>query len=212
MKNLAQRTWEDDFEFIYENNKPYIKTLFNLNKISDLSIRKFNESWFRMEDQINIRINYSFKDTPRTLWVNRISDYLDSSFLFLINTQLNLEDYRFEASWKEEAIYFIDHKEKEILESQNIEFERLDSINNIPSIILNILMNSKNNLEENFTYDLLDKLNTIIIPFSISNSENEKNIIQLQTVLQSKLFPVINWEEVGRRNIRTDNIYAFIKI
>ncbi len=212
MKSLNDRIWCGDFEIVTESERPYFKFLKNSSSIADdvVLIKSINESWFRDHDEgINIRITYESQHQTHIIWTKRHGDLLNIEVLYLLNKQLNLVEYKFESSHREQSVYFINATEKIILENQGVIFDQTGSLLHLDFVFYNVIRNLETE-ENDFTYELIAELACNIEEYYNSNWQ-KKEFKLFQEAIKSKLLDKINWQRVTERQIDIDKLYDFAK-
>ena len=182
----------------------------NISSIADniILMDSIKESWFRADDEeINIRITYESLHQTHIIWTKRRGDFLNVDVLFLLNKQLNLFEYKFECSYPEESVYFINKYEKIKLEDQGVIFEQKDSLLQFDFAFYNIIMNLETE-ENDFTYEMIAELARTIEEYYNSNWQ-KKEFKLFQDALRSKLQTKINWQKIAEKGLNIDKLYEF---
>lgn len=204
---IANRTWEGDFEIVYESYLPYSKLLNAFNQFG-LSFSNISELWSYSDDHIFIQLDFTFENKAYSIWIERVSDYLNTDFLFLLNQALPNNSYQFETSQQEEKIFFLNKEEKEELQRFGTVFETLAPDQHLGAIIENYLRNS-NSEHLDYAYHLLQKLNEAI-PHLQEQFKDQPDLAPFyKQLILNEIIPSIDWNYIVKNEIEISNILFF---
>ena len=211
MKPIAERTWNTDFEIVYESQQPYLHVLQHLAEMADLSgsIAHIEETWHYFDEtEICIEIRYVHEGQPHIIWVQRHGDYLQLRLLCLLNLQCGLTDHRFEYNSLEEKIYFITAAEKQQLESEGTDLDKLDATENFLFLATHVMQLLKH--RDTAAYPLLQ----LLAEHSATARElhcESKWFAAYQRRFQAEIIDKIDWQQAIAHAVDMEKLYAFVQ-
>jgi hypothetical protein len=210
MKLLNKRKLQDDFEKVYEINSPYVNFLKKLHSMAQDVIRfeEIEEIWYRKNGLIHIKISYQSQGETHIIWVEKKSDFIEMSLLFLINKQLNLSEYKFEYTSNQDCVYFMSDIEKELKKRNGVVFEEHNMLNKFSFMAYNVAMNLETEPNK-FTYEMIADLAQNSSEYYRQNYQNN-NSKDIQAYLQSKILEKINWNEALLSKIDISKLYELV--
>lgn len=210
MKTVKERTWSGDLEIVYEESKPYKFLLEKLSSIASpvLQFENIHEEWFRdANGEIDIQTIYTSAHQSHSFWTERRGDYLNMNVLFLMNLQLKLTKYKFEYSYEQESVYFINAHEKLKLQDEGVVFEEYEAQQLFDFILYNIL-EDLNRESNNFTYELIKLLTNELEEYHHRNW-SQKTFSNVQDIIRTNLLSKLNFEKTAEMGIEVEKLYAF---